>query len=659
MTATTSTGVLSALLMCIIAGHAVPFQPQYSGPWHWPRGPSQSSHGAWNFTHSVHHSFNGGHQFSHVASSTSSHIASSTSMLVTTTSSAGGLNPNAMNCQVVLPSNALTAAGLSTPWKLLPPCSQAVTGQQAFAEAAVIDSNGQISIYHPLIIDQGKTPQAAPVVPNLGSGSQVALFFGFNGGVLTLVDSNGADSNTSPVLQNLNCVNGLPGVQGDVFGQVSWCNTQPFWDAANAAVMRGQLQVPPLGTDNIGKLCPSTRSFEIIDQDQSDNLPTKYLLLGDGSTVQFTAANQAKFGTATEIDNASDEALIADFVDPVIGCTPYQVNSLDDPGAQVSSLATQELQALIYQQEPIALIPLNNPDALLTASQSQSPSKTNAYRIGVNQPQLGTGSNTDDGSPTNYCNNMVNIQPPFLKAFQNQFTNAMTPDAGIGNNLFTFLANRFLQSLTNLACQNQNIPVQCTLDGNGAATACTIFSSNNTGSSSASMAHSSARATSSNVASFSQSSQHSVPQSSQHSAVQHSQRSAAPSSQRSAAPSSQHSAAPSSQHSAAPSSRQSASVPVASNGQSGGFPAPSSQPSGGAPSSAIQSSQPSQSIPAVSSGPSGGAPVPSSAPSSAPNGFGGGAAPSSTSSFHGFSSASAPQQSGGYWNSGGNWRSGG
>jgi hypothetical protein len=497
-----------------------------------------------------------------------------------------------------------------------------VSGQQAFAEAAVIDSNGQISIYHPLIIDQAKTPQVAPVVPDLGSGAQVALFFGFNGGVLTLVDSNGEDTNTSPVLKNLQCVNGLPGVRGDVFGQVSWCNTDRFWNAANAAVANGQLQVPPLGNDDLGKQCPSSRSFEIIDQDQSDNLPTKYLLLSDGSTVQFTAANQAKFSTATEIDNASDESLIADFVDPVIGCTPFQVDSIDDPGAKVSSLATQELQALIYQQEPIALIPLNDPDTLLTASQAQSPAKTNVYRLGVNQPQLGTGSNTDEGSPFDYCNNLAKFQPPFLASFQDKFTNTMTPDDGIGNNLFTFLANRFLQSFPNLGCPNQNLPVKCTLDGNGAATACTIFAANTTGPFSGSAGPSSAGAISSSVASI-------IPSS-------HPSGSAVPSSA---------GAISSKVASIAQSSRHSGSIPVTSNGPSGGFSAPSNQPSGGF-------SEPS-------SQPSGGVPVPSSGPSSYPNGFGGGPVPSSTPSFHSFSNHFAPQPSGGYWPSGENWPSSG
>jgi len=451
MLASISTVALEALLLFTVCGHAVSFQHKH-----------------------LH-----GHHFHYWGNSTAPQAATRTNAPAATATA--GLNPNAVNCQVVIPSNALTAEGLSTPWKLLPPCSQAVIGQQAFAEAAVIDSEGQISIYHPLIIDEGKTPQADPVFPALGSGSRIALFFGFNGNTLTLVDSNGDDTNTSPVLKDLNCVNGLPGVQSDVFGQVSWCNTEPFWNAANAAVANGKLNVPSLGTDSLGKQCPSPRSFEIIDQDQSDNLPTKYLLLSDGSTVQFTVANQAKFPSATEIDNASDEALIADFIDPAIGCMPFQVDSIDDPGSKVSALSTQELQALVFQQEPVALAPLNDPDTLLTASQAESFAKTNAYRIGVNQPQLGSGSNTDDGSPTNYCNNLIDIQPPFLAAFQSQFMSVTSPDAGMGNNLFTFLGNRFVQSIANLGCTNNNIPITCTHDSSGAATSCTITINNGTG----------------------------------------------------------------------------------------------------------------------------------------------------------------------------------
>ena len=393
----------------------------------------------------------------------------------TTAAQNATLDPNASDCLLALPANALTAEGLSTPWILLPPCSQTQSGQQSFAEAAVIDANGQISIYHPLIIDQGKTPASPPVVPNLGDGAQVALFFGFNGNSLTLVDSNGKDTNNSPDLANIKCVNGLPGVQGDLFGQVSWCNTDAFWNAANAGVASGKTVVSPLGQNSLGGDCLSSRSFQVIDQDQSDNLPTQYLLMPDGSTMQFTAANKAAFPQATVIDNASDEALIDLILDPVIGCTTYKVPSLDDPGAMVGSLATQELQASIFQKEPIALIPLNDPDTVLTSDGSESADKTNAYRIGVNMPLLGTDSTTtDDGSGATYCDNMIVVQAPFLAQFQTPLTAAATPDDTVGNNLFTFLANRYLQSITNLGCNNTNIPITCVLDANQVATSCTI-----------------------------------------------------------------------------------------------------------------------------------------------------------------------------------------
>ena len=129
-------------------------------------------------------------------------------------------------------------------------------------------------MYHPLVIDAGKTPQIAPVVPALPNGAIVGLWFGFNGATLQLLDTNGGDTNTSPKLKAIGCVNGLPGVQGDVFGQVSWCNTVPFFNAADASIAAGKTVIPPLGTDKNGNACPSSRSFNIVDACPSDNLPT-------------------------------------------------------------------------------------------------------------------------------------------------------------------------------------------------------------------------------------------------------------------------------------------------------------------------------------------------------------------------------------------------
>lgn len=395
-------------------------------------------------------------------------------MEVAGTSTSTALNASASNCFLTLPNNPLSAKGLATPFVLEPPCSQSVNQQQAYAEAAVIDpATGAVSIYHPLVIDRDKTPPVAPVVPKLPANAKVALWFGFNGEVLQLLDQNGLDTNQSPILKDMDCVNGLPGVQGDVFGQVSWCNTRSFFYAANAAVKNGQLVIPPLGTDHNGATCPTSRSFEIVDACPSDNVPTQYLLLPDGATIQDTAANRAKFPNAVVINNASDEALLANIIDPAIGCTPFLRPSLDDPGEKVPALALQELQARTHQQAPIALVPLNDPDCLLTASGAVSHAKTNAYRVGVNQPLLSRGP--DFGALDFYCNGMMSKAPGFLLSNEEVFAKQTSPMPSLGNNLFTFMCARYLMSLMMLGCSaNVQQPVQIATNSIGVATACTI-----------------------------------------------------------------------------------------------------------------------------------------------------------------------------------------
>jgi len=255
---------------------------------------------------------------------------------------------------------------------------------------------------------------------------------------------------------------------------VSWCNTQPFFAAANTSIAAGTTTIPPLGTDKNGQACPSSRSFTLVDACPSDNLPTQYLLLADNTTVQDTAANRAQFPDATVLDNASDEALLSEFIDPVIGCTPFQVASLDDPGAMVASLATQELQAGVFQQAPVARVALNDPDCLLTSNGDTSTAKTNAYRLGVNQGLLGNGANTDNGSLVPFCEGMIDQAPAFFQNNMAGFAGATTPDAAVGTNLFTFLCGRYLTSLMQLGCPETTQPVACQFNGAGACSTCTI-----------------------------------------------------------------------------------------------------------------------------------------------------------------------------------------
>jgi hypothetical protein len=139
-----------------------------------------------------------------------------------------------------------------------------------------------------------------------------------------------------PTLKAAGCINGLQGVQGDVFGQVSWCNAASWFASTNAGIASGKTVIPPLGV-------PTSRSFEITDACPSDNVPTQYLLLPDGSTAQYNAGNRAAHPDAQVINNASDEALLTNTLDPLISWTPYVAPYIDSPRVTGPALALSKL----------------------------------------------------------------------------------------------------------------------------------------------------------------------------------------------------------------------------------------------------------------------------------------------------------------------------
>ena len=174
-----------------------------------------------------------------------------------------------VSCNIIVPANPLTARGLATPFQLTGPdgmtpaasgCTMAnFANLGAFVQATILDpATGTLSVYEPLVITRGTRPAAAPVVPTLPAGAVVTIDFGFNGTNLTQVGANGQ------ALREGRCVNGL---NGSIFGQVSFCNGTQFFQAAARAEAQGKLTIPALGTSQDGMACPSTRSFQLIDQD--------------------------------------------------------------------------------------------------------------------------------------------------------------------------------------------------------------------------------------------------------------------------------------------------------------------------------------------------------------------------------------------------------
>jgi hypothetical protein len=373
------------------------------------------------------------------------------------------------NCTLILPPSPLSAAGLTTPFQLAAtnpadgPCDEANKAQSAFAQAAIFDpQTHQISIYNPLVINQG-TSAAAPTTPLvLPAGAIVALWFGYNADNLTLAPTVPGD------LKGAHCVNGTP---DSVFSQYSYCNAPAFFAAANDAIANGLLTVPPLGTAVDGMSCPTVRDYFVVDQDQSDNLPTTYLITSTGM-AQYTQANLLLPG-ATVLGNPSDNRLTDVFLDGALHCQPWTAPDLTNNGVLVPALALNELQARMEQPTPVALVPAGDP--MVEVSGTDDMTKLNLYRMGVDQP---LADSSIDGDTARYCRQMLRIAPRRMFRDQALLTNfPKNPDAGAANSLFTFLAQRFVASYGILNCESlihKEVPITITTDSNGVAIHATL-----------------------------------------------------------------------------------------------------------------------------------------------------------------------------------------
>ena len=408
-----------------------------------------------------------------------------TSLRPAAVSSTEGVSSSANNteCAIIVPAHPLSATGLATPYQLTGPFgeSPAASGCQtinavnlgAFVQATILNPRtGALSVYDPLVITEGTTPAIAPVVPKLPKGAIVTIDFGFNG---TTLLQQGA---TPGALAEGNCVGGEP---GSPFGQVSFCNGINFFQAAFRMEGAGMVDVPSIetaramvataGSLGTGRDCPTTRNFDMVDQDPSDNVTSQYLLNpATGQTAQDNAANKAAMPGAKVLNNGSDNALIDDFLDPALGCTPFEAPSLDNNGAMTTSQALDELLAARNQPANAALVPEND-EMVQGAGGFADEAKTDLYRAEIGEAPV--DSQTDaSSSPGMFCQNLVNIQTPFIAANQAALAAYPSPVPTVGDTLYTFMANRLLQSFDNLGCQNFGLqnPVQVVTNAAGAAT---------------------------------------------------------------------------------------------------------------------------------------------------------------------------------------------
>jgi hypothetical protein len=366
-----------------------------------------------------------------------------------------------MNCTLTVPNNPLSARGLGTPYQLGDGCSMAdAANEGAFVEATILAPNGSVQIYDPLVITAGTTPAAAPVAPTIPRGSAIIIDVGSNGNNLVL-EGRGARQG--------DCVDALG---QSVIGQVSACDAVQFYRVANAEIARGTLKVPAIGTSADGQPCETVRDFALVDQDQSDNVVTTYLINANGQTAQDTAANVNAVAGGTPIANGSDDRLLSDFVDPANGCSAFSAPNTTDAAGSTGSQALNELSARVNQTGTIAVVPPN--DEMTLVNSNYSIAKTNVYRSLVDQPML--AGNVDASTVAmDYCQNIVNIAPARNQLDLTRDTDFASPVPATGVNLAAFMGARLAASFGVLGCTNfgLTVPVTATLNGAGAATAVT------------------------------------------------------------------------------------------------------------------------------------------------------------------------------------------
>jgi hypothetical protein len=346
------------------------------------------------------------------------------------------------SCGIVVPADPLSARGLATPYQLtglsgVPAAAAGCTTSASAARAGLVratildPATGTLAVYTPVVVTQGARPAATPPVPELPPGAVVTIGFGSPG--MDLVPAGA----TARALAQGHCVSGPRAVSA-----VASCNGAAFFAAALPLMRAGLLRVPSAGTSanmvatggriGTGRDCPNVRNFEVVGQDQDVS------------------------------------ALVDGYLDPAFGCKPFTAPDLAHGNAPATSLALDELLAARYEPKAAALVPEN---AMARGPSGRlDPARTNAYRAELGQPAISARTDRYD-SPAAYCQNMVNIQTPFLAANQDVLAAAPSPAPAAGSNLLSYLASRLSTAFAHLGCRQFGLtdPVALVRDAAGTA----------------------------------------------------------------------------------------------------------------------------------------------------------------------------------------------
>ena len=355
-------------------------------------------------------------------------------------------------CDLIVPANPLSAQGLATPYRLTGPDGKtpAQSGCEmsngaklgAFVQATILDpATGKLSVYDPLVITDGTkpdTPGQKLDPPAIAADAVVTIDFGFNGTDLIQVGA------TTSTLADAHCVS----------GSTASCNQVAFFTAVRQAERKGLLRVPSPGTSDAitasggalgsGRSCPVISNFEVAGLDPGQSVTTAYLLNPlTGQTAPDSTTSEGYLAGATLVHGSSADAVLDQYVDPILGCTPFEAPEESNAGVPTFSEALDEIAA--------------------DAHPPKTPAPTARQR-------------GQAGDPAAYCPDLVDIQTPFLAANRKLLASGQSPVTATASTLLAFLANDLSASFSRLGCQQFHLtnPVTLTRNRAGVAIAATF-----------------------------------------------------------------------------------------------------------------------------------------------------------------------------------------
>jgi hypothetical protein len=323
--------------------------------------------------------------------------------------SSGAASSAHPNCGIIVPADPLSARGLATPYQLTGPSGTS----PATSGCTVSSSAGRAGLVQATILDPATGALAVYTPRVIAKGTRPAAgpaMPQLPPGAIVTIDFGSTSMDLTPVGATSGALTQGRCVSGP--SRVSSCNGAAFFTAALPLLRTGRLHVPSAGT--------------------SANMVATGGRIGTGRDCP----NVRNFEVAGP---DQDVGLLVDgFLDPAFGCKPFTAPDLARHHAPATSLALDELLAARHEPRVAAQLPQ------------------------AGQPGLAA-----------YCQNMVNLQAPFLAANSGVLAVAATPAPAAGTNLLTFLAARLSASFSGLGCQRFGLtdPVTVARDQAGAATA--------------------------------------------------------------------------------------------------------------------------------------------------------------------------------------------